>query len=301
MTTTTSQPESKQTEPSFIFTRVLNAPRALVFKAWTDPSHLAQWWGPLGFTNPVCELDVRPGGAIRIDMKGPEGTVYPMTGTFREIVEPERLVFTSSAMDEKNQPLFEVENIVTFTEDTGKTTVVVRASASKLTAEAAQYLAGMEEGWSQTLDQLCEHLSKKNGPLVIERTFHAPVAKVWKAITTKEDFDHWYFDLEEFKPEVGFEFQFSVEHEGTVYDHRCKVTEVIPERKLAYSWRFEGHEGNSLVTFELFAQNDHTTRLRLTHEGLETFPKMPSYARANFTRGWTTLVGQNLKRFVETL
>jgi uncharacterized protein YndB with AHSA1/START domain len=67
-----------------VFTRGFKAPRRRVFKAWTDPEHVAQLWGPHGFTNPVCELDVRPDGAIRIHMRGPDGTVYPMTGAWRE-------------------------------------------------------------------------------------------------------------------------------------------------------------------------------------------------------------------------
>lgn len=64
-----------------VLTRTFDAPRELVFKAWTDAKQLAEWWGPKGFTNPVCDIDVRPGGAIRIDMTGPDGTVYPMGGT----------------------------------------------------------------------------------------------------------------------------------------------------------------------------------------------------------------------------
>ena len=79
--------------------RVLNAPRALVFKVWTEASHLVRWWGPDGFTTPRCEADARPGGAIRIDMRGPDGTVYPMTGIFQEVLPPERLVFTVTPLD----------------------------------------------------------------------------------------------------------------------------------------------------------------------------------------------------------
>jgi len=135
-------------------------------------------------------------------------------------------------------------------------------------------------------------------PLVIERTFDAPVAKVWMTITNANEMRRWYFDLKEFKPEVGFEFQFVVEHEGNTYDHRCKVTEVIPQKKIAYTWRYGGHEGDSLVTFELFAEGDKT-RLKLTHVGLETFPKLPAYARKNFEQGWTSLIGTSLKDFVE--
>ena len=71
-----------------LFTRVLDAPCALAFEAWSKAEHLARWWGPRGFTNPRCEIDVRPGGAIAIDMRGPDGSVYPMRGLFREIVPP---------------------------------------------------------------------------------------------------------------------------------------------------------------------------------------------------------------------
>ena len=135
--------------------------------------------------------------------------------------------------------------------------------------------------------------------VVIERTFNAPVARVWKALTDVEEMRRWYFELKEFKPEVGFEFEFIVEHEGMTYCHLCKIIEVIPQKKLAYTWRYKGHEGDSLVTFELFADGDKT-RLKLTHEGLETFPKTPSFARKNFMEGWTQLIGSSLKEFVES-
>lgn len=135
-------------------------------------------------------------------------------------------------------------------------------------------------------------------PLVIERTFNAPVAQVWVALTDVDAMRHWYFDLKEFQPEVGFEFQFVVEHQGILYDHRCQVTEVIPQKKLAYTWRYHGLEGDSLVTIELFPEDDRT-RVKLTHEGLETFPKLPSHARENFMAGWTHIIGSALKEFVE--
>jgi uncharacterized protein YndB with AHSA1/START domain len=137
------------------------------------------------------------------------------------------------------------------------------------------------------------------GTVLVERTFSAAPERIWKALTDVEEIRRWYFDLKEFKPEVGFEFEFTVEHEGVKYDHRCKVTEVIPQKKLAYTWRYKGHEGDSLVTFELFADGDKT-RLKLTHEGLETFPKTPSFARKSFMEGWTQIIGSSLKEFVES-
>ena len=144
-----------------------------------------------------------------------------------------------------------------------------------------------------------DHPKSKNEPLVIERTFNAPVAKVWRALTNKDEMKLWYFDLKEFKPEVGFEFQFTVEHEGFKYAHHCKIKEVIPGKKLVHSWRYEGYEGDSQVTFELFAEGNQT-RLKLTHEGLESFPKIPAFARTNFVEGWTQIIGSSLKEFGET-
>ena len=134
--------------------------------------------------------------------------------------------------------------------------------------------------------------------VVIERTFNAPIAKVWRAITDVDQMRAWYFDLKEFKPEVGFEFEFSVEHEGMTYHHLCSVTEVVPQKKIAYTWRYKGEPGDSLVTLELFAEDDNT-RVKLTHTGIETFPKIPAYARKNFESGWTAIIGTELKQFVE--
>jgi uncharacterized protein YndB with AHSA1/START domain len=147
-------------ERELVLTRVFDAPRELVFKAWTDPKQVAQWWGPRGFTNPVCDLDVRPGGAIRIHMRGPEGTVYPMTGVYQEVVEPERLVFTSAALDADGNPMFEVLTTVTFAEQGGKTKQIMRARVIKSTAEAAPYIKGMEAGWTQSLERLAKSLAK---------------------------------------------------------------------------------------------------------------------------------------------
>lgn len=158
---TRHSPATKSTERELVITRIFDAPRELVFKAWTDPKHVAQWWGPKDFTNPVCELDVRPGGALLIHMRGPDGVVYPMKGVFHEIAEPERLVFTSSAFeDEAGNPQLEVLNTVTFVEQGGKTKLTLQAVVVRSTPEVAAALAGMEEGWNQSLDKLAEHLAK---------------------------------------------------------------------------------------------------------------------------------------------
>ncbi len=141
----------------------------------------------------------------------------------------------------------------------------------------------------------------ETSPFVVERILNAPVAKVWKAITDKDEMKQWYFDLAEFKPIVGFEFQFYGEgHKGEKYLHLCKISDVIPGKKLTYSWRYDGYEGNSHVTFELFEEGGKT-RLKLTHEGLETFPaNNPDFAKESFAKGWTHIIGVSLPGFVET-
>lgn len=149
-------------EQELVLTRVFDAPRELVFRVWTDPKHVAQWWGPRGFTNPVCELDLRPGGAILIHMRGPDGTVYPMRGVYQEVVPSERLVFTCAALDSDGNPMFEVLTTVTFVEEGGKTKQILRARVIKKTAQAAPYLAGMEQGWTQSLERLAAHLSTQS-------------------------------------------------------------------------------------------------------------------------------------------
>lgn len=135
-------------------------------------------------------------------------------------------------------------------------------------------------------------------PLVVERTYNAPVEKVWRALTDYGLIKQWYFNMKDFKPEVGFEFEFTGEAEGETFLHRCVVLEVVPERKLKHTWTYVGYEGSSIVTIELFHEGDKT-RIRLTHEGLESFPQIDKFARNNFEMGWNAILGTNLKDFVE--
>jgi len=151
---------AKSAERAIVIERVFDAPRSLVFKAWTDSERLARWWGPKGFTNPVCEIDARPGGAIRIVMRTPNGAEYPMKGVFREITDPERLVFTNIAIDAAGNLLIDGLTTVTFAEHGGKTKLTLHASALALNAIAAAMLEGMHAGWSESLDRLAEYLAK---------------------------------------------------------------------------------------------------------------------------------------------
>ena len=147
-------------EREVVITRVFDAPRSLVFKAWTDPEHMARWWGPRGFTNPICELDARVGGAWRIVMRSPAGIEYPCGGVYRGIVEPERLVFTNIATDNEGNPVLDGLTTVIFAEQGNKTKITLQTHAVAVVAHAAAYLAGMEVGWTQSLERLAEELSR---------------------------------------------------------------------------------------------------------------------------------------------
>jgi len=141
--------------------------------------------------------------------------------------------------------------------------------------------------------------NQSNAPVIKEVMLDAPSQKVWEAITDKKKMKEWYFDVSDFKPEVGFEFTFEGgDPKGDIYVHLCKVTEVIPGRKLVHSWRYQGYEGNSFVSWELFPEGDKT-KLVLTHTGLDTFPAdNKAFARENFNMGWTEITGTNLPQYL---
>ena len=147
-------------EREVTITRVFDAPRATVFRAWTDADRLARWWGPKGFTNSVCEIDARVGGAIRIHMRSPDGSVYPMKGEVREIVPPERLVFTNVAVDAAGNRIIEGLTTVIFIQRDGKTTMTLHTRGRAVVDYAVGYLQGMEAGWTGSIDKLETLLSR---------------------------------------------------------------------------------------------------------------------------------------------
>src|ERR1700686_445327 len=126
--------------------RVFDAPRHLVWKAWTEPQHLAQWFGPKGFTNPVCEVDLRLGGTLRITMQGPDGTLYPMVAVYDEVIEPERLVWTTS-VEHADNVSFEIRQVTTFADRDGKTELTTQTFVLLSSRESAEAVGGMGVGW----------------------------------------------------------------------------------------------------------------------------------------------------------
>ena len=152
---TTDETEFEPSEYNLTLERTFDVPRERVWKAWTDPKQVTQWWGPKGFTVPNCEMDVRPDGTFSIDMKAPDGTIYPNEGVFHEVDEPERLVITSRAFeDDDGEFQLEVQQTVTFVDHDGRTELTLEAEVITALPEVAESLEGMEQGWSQSLDKL---------------------------------------------------------------------------------------------------------------------------------------------------
>ena len=136
-------------------------------------------------------------------------------------------------------------------------------------------------------------------PWVVEQVLDAPVALVWRAITDPGMMKHWYFDVPAFRAEIGCRFEFLAgKPEHRQYLHVCQVTDVVPGRRLSYSWRFDGEEGDSEVVFELFPEGART-RLRLTHSGLESFAANPDLAIDNFREGWRYIIGTSLHDWLD--
>ena len=147
---------AKSAERELVITRVFDAPPRLVFKAWTEPERLIRWWGPQGFTMPACEMDVRPGGAFRFRMRGPDGTDHRLQGVYREIVEPERLVCTWTWVDAEGKPGHETLLTVHLAEQGGKTKLTLHQAIF----ESVTARDGHQDGWTSSLDRLDEYLAK---------------------------------------------------------------------------------------------------------------------------------------------
>ncbi len=241
-----------------VITRLFDAPRDVVFNAWIDPKHLAAWWGPNQFTNPVCEVDARVGGAWRIVMRAPDGAEYPCEGVYREIVKPERLVFTNNAIDKGGNVIIEGFTTVTFAEENGKTKLTLRTRGVAMVAYAAAYLSGMEAGWTQSLEKLGEHVLEANAAdreIVISRTFDAPRALVWEAMTDPQQVIRWWgprgftTTIEEMDVRPGGVWK-SVMHgpDGTDYPNYKQFKEVVKPERLVFT-HGGGKKGAPTVNF----------------------------------------------------
>lgn len=136
-------------------------------------------------------------------------------------------------------------------------------------------------------------------PIIVEQKFEVPVQKVWDAITIHDQMIKWFFEnIPDFKPETGFEVVFDVHSESRVFSHRWKVTEVIPNKRIMYTWRYELYKGDSFVTFELF-ETGNQTLLRLTSTITEDFDDhIPEFLRESCMAGWEYFIKERLHSYL---
>lgn len=259
-------------------TRFYDVPRKRVWEAWTKPELLVHWWGPHGFINPVCEVDLRVGGLLRIHMCDPEGTVFPMAGEFKEVVVPERLVFTSAALDDDDKPLFEVRISATFGEQNQKTKLTVQAEVTKVTPDAELYLQGMEAGWTQSLERLGESLATdKPRLLFMTRIYDVPRESLFKAWASPEQLQE-----EEF-------FTGMNTPDGDEFFYKGIFHEIVVPQRIVYSLAVADSEGNlvdpesvgidpewpneTVVTVTFTSLPGNKTRISLHQTALESIAK----------------------------
>jgi uncharacterized protein YndB with AHSA1/START domain len=152
--------DKPQNLPELTFTRTFDAPRALVFKVWTDPYHVAQWWGPHGLTIPLSKVDARVGGLFEVHMLTPDGTLLPSVGEFREVVPDERIVFTSNLVSPEGKAMIEVVNSVMLEEIGSRTRMTLHIKVLAADPSVADKLGTMEEGWTESLERVAAEVQR---------------------------------------------------------------------------------------------------------------------------------------------
>jgi uncharacterized protein YndB with AHSA1/START domain len=280
-----SNSKAQSTIAELLLTRVLDAPRERVFKAWSDATEVAKWWGPKDFTNPVCEINCCIGGTMRIHMRSPDGTVYPMSGTYREVTAPERIVFISAALDGDGKAIFQVLHTVTFAAEGAKTRLTLQAKLVKSTAAAAPYLKGQEAGWTQSLDRLDREVtgaaakaSTHHGTFVLEREFAFKPEEVFAAWADPAAKARWFVGPDPWRVlERESEFRVGgVERVkggwpgGMTTTFNARYHNIVPNERIVYAYDMrvnETHISISLATIEFKAEKSGS-RLILTEQGV---------------------------------
>jgi uncharacterized protein YndB with AHSA1/START domain len=286
------------------FERIFDHPVSRVWEALTEPGHLAQWLAP-------AVIKGGAGGTISLQLTG--GTMGGRILQWKEDLLLEYMWHNGTVVRWELLPEGKGRTRLVFTHTHIQDTQLLDAAKGwhyhldmlSFLLEGVEKPSNPVERWDAiTRESSLRYRAQLAGmrqepaPFVIERVFDAPTERVWQALTNKEEIKRWSFDIPHFEPEEGFDFTFNGEKDGKPFVHFCRVTEVIPEKKLAYSWRYENVRGISYVTWELFPEG-RKTRLRLTHEGLGNFAHAGEpWARGNFEAGWTAIFDQGLRSWL---
>lgn len=241
-------------------TRTFDAPIARVFDAWSKPEMLSRWFGPRLYPVTHCELDFRPGGKMSVTMTGPDGVAHTSTGIYQEVVPLERIIWTFGFPG--GDPDL-VHTTVLFEDLGGKTRVHVRQAFRELTPETEPFARGMQEGWTQTLENLGAYLSGKRHltrfttpdatAIRSDRTFDAPLVLVWRAFTDPELLPRWLgpremsTTIEAMDVRPGGAYRFVQRREGETYTFYGEFREVTPMQRMVRSFCFEGVPGPGAI------------------------------------------------------
>ena len=274
---------SEQTK-DLVIERVFDAPRELVWQAWTDPEMFMRWWGPATFTSPTCQMDVRPGGRYVWSMRDPDGNDYYSAGAFLEVVPPERLVYTDSFADKDGNIIppsaygmsdafpTAIKVTVTF-EDLGKRTKMRTVFSDMPDGPESEMTAA---GYNESLDKLANvvtrhvrlDIDRPNLTITIARDFDAPLEVVWRALTEPALLAQWWgqpgspMSVDKHDLRVGGEWRF-VERDaaGNEYAFRGVFREIEPSRRIVQTFEYEPMAGHVILETMTLTESDSRTTL----------------------------------------
>ena len=299
--------------PDFVLTRDFDAPRALVYKCWTEASHLARWWGPKTCVCPVCEIDARVGGTFRLVIRGPDGTDFPMRGTFREIIPNERIVKEDDVSEQseewhdmvdpdhkgRGKRRMELLTTITFEDHGGGTRIAITSRFPSLALRDSFIKAGMTEGWSSSLGKLDDLLDAiKVSPQEIHssRLVDAPIGIVFKCFSDPTGLGIWWGPngfttttrSHDFR--VGGTWDYTMHGpDGTDYPNYVTYREIEAPRRIAYDHGTNARHPEMFKAVIQFEEDGGKTRvsLRLTLGDPKQREAMVAFGAVE--GGWQTL------------
>ena len=240
-------------KPMIITTRILNAPRELVFKVLTDPNHIAEFWGPNGFTNIIQSMDVREGGEWLFTMTGPDGSVYPNRITYRKVIPPS-FIGVDHDGGEGSPPEHAFKNEIELFEE-GKSTRIEMRLIVKTIAQRDGFVGYAEEGGRQNLDRLAAHLdilqAAPQDCFMISRSFPVSRQRLYQACSNAEEMLAWFSPpgAKTIKAELDFKaggtFFYGMQMpDGNMMYGKSLYVEIVPNEKIIYYTRFADEHGN---------------------------------------------------------
>ena len=276
--------------PPVRLSRSLNAPRELVFRAWSSADHVKRWFAPTGFTVPQARVEMHVGGPFEALMRAPDGVTHSVRGTFVEVSEFDRLALDLVVEDTKGHALFRAYTEANFTEALGGTRIDVTQTYTVLDPDAAWMATGAPEGWAQTLDKLAAEIARMrkgdgtersvvHAVFSLDRTYNAPVERVFKALSEEAAKAKWFggedgrWRLIERKMDFSIGGRERVQGQwegGVVSTFDAIYHDIVPNERIVYSYEMHLDDKKisvSLATMQLKPVDSAHTTLKITEQG----------------------------------